>query len=100
MKTVKFKEVVKQWEGIAIVREDGQLKEIPLGVVHTDKKLKETGVKDLFKSLNLVPQNAITIEVKKNEDVVTVYEVELDKLKEISKVVEVGAYEPTEEIAE
>lgn len=96
-KTIKVKETVKQWEGIAIVREDGQLKEIPLGVVTTDKKLKETGVKELFKEQNLIPQTTLTIEVKKLDDVVTVYEVELEKLKEIAKVVEVVEVKATEE---
>ena len=85
-KTVKYSEVLHQWAGIAIVREDGTLKEVSLGVVHTDKKLKETGVKELFTEL---PKGTIAVEVVKNVDVVTVYEMDVEEFTKIAKVVKV-----------
>ena len=86
MKTVKFTETIKQWEGVAITRKDGQLHEMIMGVVTTDKNLKETGVKELFKEHNLIPVDTITVEVRKLQDIVTVYELELDKFKELAKI--------------
>ena len=96
-KKVRYNETVKQWSAVAIVREEGQLKEVSIGVVQTEKKLKETGVKELFKNLGLIPANTITIEVEKNADVVTAYEVDVEKFKEIAQVVKVDESHDTEE---
>jgi hypothetical protein len=85
-KKVKLTEVTHQWEGIAIVREEGLLKEIPLGVEGTTLKLKETGAKELFK--NRLPENLVALEVKKNADVTIEYEMESEEFKKLAKVVE------------
>ncbi len=93
-KTVKYTETVKQWEGIAIVRDSEGLKEIPLGVATTDKKLKETGAKELFQN---IPLGTIAVEVKKLDDVSTVYELDVEKFKELAEVSEVHEEKATEE---
>jgi hypothetical protein len=90
MKTIKYTEVTHQWEGTAIVRTEGQLTEVNLGVVGSDKKLKETGAKELFTNL---PEGTITVEVKKLTDVIITYEADASEFKKIAKVVET----PTEE---
>lgn len=84
MKKIKFTEVTHQWKGTAIVRKDGQLNEVDLGVVGSEKKLKEVGAKDLFKNL---PEGTITVEVKKLSDVEITYEADVEKFKSIAKVV-------------
>jgi hypothetical protein len=90
MKKVRFTEVMHQWLGTAIVRTEEGLKEVPLGVMHTDKKLKETGAKELFTN---IPTGTITVEAKKNCDVITTYEADVNKFKTIAQVVET----PTEQ---
>jgi hypothetical protein len=74
MKMIKFTEVTHQWKGTAIVRKDGVLTEVELGVVGSDKKLKEVGAKEFFKD-NL-PDGTITVEVEKLSDVVITYELD------------------------
>lgn len=93
-KKVKFTEVTHQWEGTAIVRKDGKLEEVSLGVVGSDKKLKETGAKELFTNL---PEGTITVEVKKLTDVVLTYEADAEEFKKIAKVVETAEESPVPE---
>jgi hypothetical protein len=89
-KIVRVTEVTHQWEGKAIVRVEGQLKEIPLGVAQSDKKLKETGAKELFTA----PEGTIAMEVTKNADIITTYEMPINEFKKYAIVVET----PKEEI--
>lgn len=86
MKTIRFTEVTHQWKGTAIVRNnEGKIQEIDLGIAQSDKKLKETGAKELFK----VPENTIAIEVEKLTDISITYELNSEDFKQIAKVVEV-----------
>jgi len=89
-KKVTLTEVMHQWEGKAIVRENGELKEVNLGVAQSEKKLKETGAKELFKA----PENTIAIEVVKNADVITTYEMDSAEFKKVAKIVK----QPDEEV--
>jgi major membrane immunogen (membrane-anchored lipoprotein) len=89
-KKVTLTEVQHQWQGKAIVRENGELKEVDLGVKQSDKKLKETGAKELF---TVLPKGTITVEVVKNVDVRTVYEMSAEEFKKVAKLADV----PTEE---
>lgn len=84
MKKVKFTEVTHQWEGTAIVRAEGSIKEVNLGVAGTDKKLKEVGAKELFKNL---PEGTITVEVKRLSDVTITYELDSEVFKTHATVV-------------
>lgn len=95
-KMISFTEVTHQWEGTAIARDaEGKLQEIALGVVGSDKKLKEVGAKELFKTL---PVGTITVEVKKLDDVSITYEADAEVFKSIAKVVETA--EETKEFVE
>jgi hypothetical protein len=85
-KLVKFTERVHQWGGKAIIRLDGELSEIDLGTVTTDKKLKETGVKELFKKKENVADGCIAIEVFKLDDVKTTYVMDSDTFKELAEI--------------
>lgn len=87
-KQVKMVEVTHQWQGKGILRgDDGVLKEVELGTVSTEKKLKETGVKELFKEGN-VPAGLIAIEVIKLDDVKITYVADSDEFKKIAKIEE------------
>ncbi|MDF2606598.1 MAG: hypothetical protein K0S34_793 [Bacillales bacterium] len=88
-KKVKFTEVTHQWEGRAIIREEGQLKDVNLGVAQSDKKLKETGAKELFKEL---PKGTITVEVVKLSDVIITYVADVEEFKKVAVVEDI----PTE----
>lgn len=90
MKEVKFSEIVHQWSGLAVVKQDGVYSEVQLGVVTTDKKLKETGVKELFEAKK--PVGTISISVEKLVDITTVYKMNLDEFKKLATV-----EQPTEE---
>jgi hypothetical protein len=85
-KKIKFIEVTHQWEGTAIVRKDNVLHEVPLGVVGSDKKLKETGAKELFSNL---PEGTITVGAKKLDDVVITYVADSEEFKKIATVEEI-----------
>lgn len=86
-KMVKYVEKTHQWVGVGIVRENGSLTEVDLGVITTDKKLKETGAKQLFKEKEL-PLGLVAIEVKKLDDVKITYELDVESFKELAKVVD------------
>lgn len=88
-KKVKLIEKTHQWLGKGIVRgEDATIKEIELGVQTTDKKLKETGAKELFKNARIPSGSTlIAVEVEKLDDVSVVYEMDANDFKEMAKVV-------------
>lgn len=94
-KTVKLTEITHQWEGIAIVRENGILTEKPLGVMCSTLKLKETGAKELFK--DVLPPSLVALEVKKNADVTITYEMDSEEFKKIARVAEPIEQAPVEE---
>jgi major membrane immunogen (membrane-anchored lipoprotein) len=94
MRTIKYTESTHQWQGTAIVREEGQLKEDDLGIMTSDKKLKEVGAKELFTKL---PDGTITVEVKKLTDISITYEADSEEFKKISKVVETAEEQPKAE---
>jgi hypothetical protein len=96
-KKVKFTEVTHQWEGTAIVRDSSGLREVNLGVIGSDKKLKEVGAKELFTKL---PEGTITVEVKKLDDVSITYVCEVEDFKKIAKVEVITEETPNQEQAE
>jgi hypothetical protein len=89
MKKVSFTEVMHQWGGKAIVRENGELKEVDLGVAQSSLKLKESGAKNLFNA----PEGTIAIEVTKLTDVTTTYEMSAEDFKMVARVPEVSKEE-------
>jgi hypothetical protein len=98
MKLIKVTEVTHQWKGTAITRNsEGQLNEVKLGVIGSDKKLKETGAKELFRNL---PTGTITLEVEKLADISITYEVSVEEFKKIAKVVKTPTETPVEATAE
>jgi len=84
-KIVKFTEVQHQWLGTAIVRnpETKVLEEVSLGVVQSDKKLKEVGAIELFTEL---PIGTVAVEVTKLVDVITTYEMDSEEFKKVAKL--------------
>jgi len=87
MKKIKFTETTHQWSAMAIVRNtEGVIEEVAIGVAQSDKKLKETGAKELFKKL---PEGTITVEVKKLDDVVVTYSADVEEFKKIATVEEI-----------
>lgn len=99
MKEVKFVERVHQWEGKAIVRAEGELKEVNLGVITTDKKLKETGVKELFEAAADFPHGVIAVEVVKLDDISTTYVMSSDDFKKYGKATTIEETTPAEDAA-
>lgn len=87
-KLIKYTERLHQWGGKSIIRLDGELSEIDLGTVTTDKKLKETGVTQLFKEKSDIVEGSIAIEVFKLDDVKTTYVLDSELFKEFAEIEE------------
>ena len=75
-KKVIYKEKLRNFKGTGVVKNlDGTLKEIALGELTTDKRMTETGMKEVFKErVNLQDgEKLIAIEVDRLEDKIIVY---------------------------
>ena len=83
-KKIKHVVTTHQWEGKAIVEENGELKYKNLGVIESEKRLTEVGAKELFK--DSTDANTKAIEVKKLDDVKIAYEMSLDEFLKYAKV--------------
>ena len=94
-KKIKYVVVTHQWEGKAIVEENGELKYKNLGVVGSEKRLTEVGAKKLFE--NSITDNTKTIEVNKLDDVKVTYEMSLNDFLKNAVVVDTEE-EKSEEI--
>lgn len=94
MKQVKLVEKLHQWEGTAIVRGENGLEEINLGVVQDERKLKETGAKELFDN---IPSGAIAVEVKKLDDITFTYEMDSEEFKKVAKLSDTPVEEKVQE---
>lgn len=86
MSKVKYTEITHQWEGTAIVRTEEGLKEIPLGVVESQKRLTDVGAKELFIVDEETSKGLIAVEVKKLVDVKATYEMESEEFKKVAKL--------------
>ena len=75
-KKVIYKEKLRNFKGTGVIKNlDGTLKEISLGELTTDKRMTETGMKEVFKErVNLQDgEKLIAIEVDRLEDKIIVY---------------------------
>jgi len=99
-KIVKFNEVMHQWEGTAIVRTSEGLKEKDLGIMQSDKKLKEVGAKELFEGIYEAENSndtVIAIEVKKICDILSTYEMDSEEFKKVAKLADTPSETASEE---
>ena len=75
-KKVIYKEKLRNFKGTGVVKNlDGTLKEIALGELTTDKRMTETGMKEVFKERVQLQdgEKLIAIEVDRLEDKIIVY---------------------------
>ena len=90
MAKVKFIEKIHSWKGSAIIKNNDGLHEVDLGVAQSDKKLKETGAKELFtEQAKGIEGKLISIEVEKLADIETVDSMDSEEFKNVAKVEDV-----------
>ena len=88
-KKVIYKEKLRNFKGTGVIKNlDGTLKERSLGDLTTDKRMTETGMKEVFKErVNLQDgEKLIAIEVDRLEDRIIIYSMPVEDFKRNAEI--------------
>ena len=88
-KKVIHKEKLRNFKGTGVVKNlDGTLKEISIGELTTDKRMTETGMKEVFKErVNLQDgEKLVGIEVERLEDRIIIYSMPVEDFKRNAEI--------------